>query len=262
MTPELWTPSRRIRRPTPKDVARFAPPIGLGGKLIGPEVPPTPPFVPTDVAGCALWCRADLGATLSGGGTVINHWADQSGVGDSNRDLIPVTSSPGYTASDPAFNGNASISFVSYVMESAGSWSPSVSAPQTLFVVATDNSPSGEEFFVVDNSANYYLFTSGGFYAVWTSSRMISTVATNGGPNIFCAVLSSSVGSLRISETTPNFSSANINADTLGLLYLGSGASFAGSMAEIILYDSALSSGNVNLIQAYLSARYAIALGA
>jgi hypothetical protein len=40
----------------------------------------TPFFVPTQLAGCQLWLRSDLGVTMSG--TNVSVWADQSGFGN------------------------------------------------------------------------------------------------------------------------------------------------------------------------------------
>src|SRR5262249_48349564 len=48
-------------------------------------------FAPTDIAGCCLWLRSDLGVTVPSG-TAITAWNDQSGL---NNHAIPGTS-PNY----------------------------------------------------------------------------------------------------------------------------------------------------------------------
>lgn len=63
-------------------------------------------FVPTTET--YHWLKADAGATTSGGGTVLDALADQSGTGDSNKNMAGGYSSIVYTASDPNFGNKPS----------------------------------------------------------------------------------------------------------------------------------------------------------
>ena len=59
--------------------------ISPNGLIGGTSKGSSPPFVPTNLPGLALWLRADLGITLDDGN--VSGWADQSGNGNSFTQL-------------------------------------------------------------------------------------------------------------------------------------------------------------------------------
>jgi len=69
-------------------------------------------FVPTQVPGCVLWLRSDLGITLDTSGNV-EQWTDQTG--DLSKTLSQSTPSyrPTYIASNAAYNGAPTLGFSS-----------------------------------------------------------------------------------------------------------------------------------------------------
>ena len=107
-----------------------------------------PLFQPTDIAGCALWLRADLGITL-GTGMAVASWDDQGPSGDSNRNVSQSTPSqqPTLTPPDLNYNGNPTVKFISSssTLLTSGLWSSRISQP-TTWVVVGHNTATGPSF--------------------------------------------------------------------------------------------------------------------
>ncbi len=80
---------------------------GTGGE--GGTVVVAPLENHTELPGCVLWLRADIGITLEGAN--VSAWADQSGVGNDFSQPSPANQ-PAYQATTPTLNGQASIDFV------------------------------------------------------------------------------------------------------------------------------------------------------
>src|ERR1700722_7818186 len=115
-------------------VSSVLPTIGQVLMFNGEEYVPTdlPSFLPTNIAGLQLWLRSDKGVSLSGGS--VSAWADQSGTGDSNKNLIGAggSASPTYNSSDSSYNNYPSINFTatsSQYMNSVGTWTSPIAQP-------------------------------------------------------------------------------------------------------------------------------------
>lgn len=62
---------------------------------------------PTDIGGCILWLRSDLGITKDGS-NIVSRWADQT---ENANDFVPAPSNTGPTWVTNRLNGHPSISF-------------------------------------------------------------------------------------------------------------------------------------------------------
>jgi hypothetical protein len=69
-------------------------------------------FTPKAIAGLVDWHRADKAVTLNGG--TVAQWNDQSGTGDSNKNVAQGTTAkpPTLNAVDTAYNERVTLSFV------------------------------------------------------------------------------------------------------------------------------------------------------
>lgn len=95
---------------------------------------PVSAFDPTQLTDKIAWYRADLGATVGSG--TITGWADQSGVGDANRNMVSIGTAPTYNASDATFGGQPSISLGFNNGLLSGTWNTTYSSPFTVYASA------------------------------------------------------------------------------------------------------------------------------
>jgi len=225
----------------------------------------TPPFNPTQLTGLAWWLRADLGTTIATG---VSQWNDQSGVGDSNRNVVQATGSqqPTLNTSDATFNNQATLSF-SHAAESSlqsGTWSPSISDPYTIFVVGSDTNDGNEEFFITVSGTFRPLMIFNN-YIIEGNADLISTTSQNTSKHIFVLEVNNTASYIRINQATPQITGSiaghfPLTIATVGS-YISAGFALNGKIAEIALVDHILSTSDMTKMLTYLGTRYNIAIG-
>lgn len=228
----------------------------------------TPTFNPTQIAGCSLWLRADLGITQSSGS--VSSWADQSGNGRDATQAV-ANNQPTFTAS--GINSLPTVSFtpvvfVEFLSLSAGALS-SLTAGE-LFVVAknTDDGVSISEpcCFTDAGGANYIPFADRKIYdnfgsdsrhdtgyapaaGVWSSPWLYNVSAIT---NEWIARLNGSIVFTDATNTVGSFTNCRIGCDP------GNAVGMRGNVSEVIIYNSKLSSGDRATVVSYLNTRYNI----
>ena len=248
-------------------------------------------FAPNKIAGLALWLKADAITGLADG-DAITTWTDSSGNGR-NATQATAEAKPAYKASiiggKPVarFDGGDYLATASPVVTSA-MWQGAAS--YTMFVVANPVSVASEQVLVgAWNSADEW-----GLGRVCINTRTQSSFEisvrdnTNRAQDIYnlLNVITDANGvyvvtrtpgtgtdkfNLRwngITGTTTSHSSGVITgvfsntATTIAARAAGGVVlnHFTGDIAEIIIYDSALSDANRQAVEAYLSAKYGIVL--
>lgn len=259
MTPELWTPRRRG---APR--VECAPPFGFGLPFDMPPVTFGSIVFPT-IAGLVARYRADLGTTVATG---VSQWLDQSG---SARTVTQATGSkqPTLNASDAAYNGQSTLSFVpanSQELDS-GTWA-SISQPYSIFIVGNisgtlDQGLVGGTSSIVEVRGN----SSGGATknTLYAGSFLNSSVAADNLPTVFGCLFNGASSSVWVSAKTANATGAagtnaladfQIGKDGAGNHFLN------GKMAEICVYNVALTTGNISSLFDYFGNRYGITIGA
>ncbi len=117
----------------------------------------------------ALWLRADLGVTTSGG--EVTGWADKSGLGDSGRNFAPVTDRPAWNATAALYNNQPTIGTFNKVGAAnncklkSGTWSSTYT--NWTFIVF-GHTTTGNRYFcyqseqiyssVANNSSQMYMY--------------------------------------------------------------------------------------------------------
>jgi hypothetical protein len=230
-------------------------------------------FQPTDLAGCVLWLRPDMGIALGSEGGVAT-WADQSMTGDSNKDVSQATGTmqPAFNASDANFNGQPSLYFqasASQVLVS-GTWSAMLSQPDTWVVVAYNNSGgppySLQSVFSANDDENaqsvrrnatptieLYGGTGPGFLDApgthaWSAPGVVLAEFNGANTSIYFNNLTTPlVTGLCGSKGMQNFI---VGGDAVG-------EDWTGGVAEIFGYSRLLSSSEKSRLRAYLNYRYA-----
>jgi len=224
---------------------------------------PVAPFSPNQLANLQIWYRGDKGISLNG--STVSAWADQSGVGDVHRNATQSTAlnQPTYNASDPAYNGQATLSFASGSSNFmvASPFATPVAGVTTTFMVM-DSDMAAREFFLTTNGGNSIETIPPATYA---DNLGVNVSVTS--PSVIIGVYRGSASSnsaIYVNSKSPLLTGnagADISFNTIWLASnVGSGFFQNGRIAELIIYDRVLSSTELSQVQTYLSARYGITL--
>ena len=236
-------------------------------------------FSPTDISGLSLWLKADAGVTLSGSN--VTAWADQSG----NGRTVTVNNSPSFTASSinsrptigfdgetqfvdaltPAFVSNNNFSVIwafKYVGDSINN--PDAYSPNVSFLSAGGVDQGAFHYIKNEDKfpASYPLFIIQG----WTPYDYTSGFTYSDGSNYILEFVSdNNLGYYFVNRNnTQEGTGAVANAadsDITGIRIAGQQDPLRHAnikMAEIMVYDSTLTSPQLEQVRNYLNTKYAI----
>jgi hypothetical protein len=235
--------------------------------------------LPSDIANLGLWLKADAGVTLVGG--AVDAWADQSGNGRDFSAPAP-TNRPAYSGT---LNGLPVLTFdgsTDYLTGNAASFTlaQNVSGLTMIAVVKYATGTIQRAFAISSGLANDASRAAFGVTATQWSfvARRLDAVAPaiiSGGTSNENHVIQSSV--LRYSQATGAiFVNSASQVDTT-LLSAGSTSNTSslravvgvaidliqflnGDIAEVIIYQRALSAPERNSVERYLSVKWGIAI--
>ena len=221
-------------------------------------------FSPTSISGLQLWLDADDSSTITLNGSTVSQWNDKSG-NDYHVSQATASSQPTYTASAlnsksvVRFDGNDELTSLDTVVGG--------STNRTVFVVFNstggsiqygvtlgDSTSIGQSFSV---SREIGVRVNSG-YRTWTtavdSTHAIVTIVLDGTSTT--DLLAWKNGS---SLTVDLTSSRTINTAAGFIIGNGSsGGNLTGDVAEIIVYNSALSTSDRQSVESYLSTKWGI----
>lgn len=215
----------------------------------------------------ALWLRADQALTSSD--TSVSGWGDLSGW---NNDASQSTSSNQPTITSSAINGYPALSFNGTTSKLTLPTSVSLGIqnnPYELFIVAKSSS-STIQFLLAGGANEQFEYHLNGVVgarfipvtSVWIDQGTAGAY-TNGNAHVFSARASASGGVVRVDGNEVGASGVNTLSSNSGNLLLGARSDdtyyFDGSIAEVIIYNTNLSSEDRNSVEQYLAQRYLIA---
>jgi len=255
--------------------------ILFAASLLAPASADTLP----DSSNLELWLNADTGVTTTSGGAVTE-WADQSGKGN-NATQTTVGDQP--TLVSDAINGNAAISFNGTSSYLSILNTLNVTSGMSIFIVAenaVDKNYNG--LFVLNNSQGSPYGGGGDYFSAFyqqgsttTGSGNLYTFANrNGSPEGFTYE-----NDVPPAQGTPYVYNYNANATSETMLIdnadvgaahgesgylpsaagygtigdfgeIGSGGVLDGDIAEILVYNTELSTADQTAVYNYLDAKY------
>jgi hypothetical protein len=199
-------------------------------------------------------------------GTGVQAWADQSGVGDSNRNVTQATGSaqPTYTASEPDFAGRPSVTFGGSHYLVSGTWSASLAQPATWYIVAKITGAAGTQELIDGGDSTHR-------HAIWCAPSLALTPIFAGTqltasknmvvPTVLCGVFNGASSAIYMNSTTASVTGA-AGAQALTKLTVGATYNLAGllsgKVAAIVAYSGAHDSATRASILAALGAYYGI----
>jgi len=252
----------------------------------GPSAVSSGEFSPDDLAGLLLWVKSDTGTyqddamttPATGDGDAVGGWEDQSGNGNhltqsgANKpelDLNQINSLPAvYLANEGeylgradalGFTGNPAIS-VFIVAKDAETGS----ASGRFFQLGANDGAAGEVVGLSPEGGASYRYNngnqafSGADWASWSYSAWIRAAGADYGSGEYwhngISMAETGTGSPTNTPSLANEECITAGRSNAGAAILG----LEGWIAEIIVYNSALSAANRQSVEAYLAARYGI----
>jgi hypothetical protein len=214
-------------------------------------------FDPSSIAGLQLWLKAD--ALGLADGTAVSSWTDSSG---NSRHAAQATSAnqpllkTGILNSKPIVRFDGSNDFLQTAAFS-------VAQPLTVFSVAKTTSTATTYIFF-DSAASSPRATLAVEPA--SSAEMNSGSSLLDGSlvvntfQVWSAVFNGATSNIRLNGatgTSGNAGANGLNGVTIGARYAGDFV-FPGDIAEVLVYNSALSATDRSSVETYLSRKYAI----
>ena len=227
------------------------PPIAPAAVLSAEQ---TVEFSPTDISGLQLWLKADTITGLSDGATVAT-WTDSSGNGfnatqstEANKPIYKV----GIVGGKPVvrFDGTNDGMVVSASL--------SVALPCTVFVVYSYRSTTSAGRRAVQGVSNNWLIGPYSLIYRAYNSAFLDGAATTQNLFIVSCMRQLSGDAKLFNNGTQVATNANNTAP--GQMALGASGAFGepldGDIAEVIVYNSALSTTDRQAVEAYLDNKY------
>jgi hypothetical protein len=215
-------------------------------------------FLPTAITGLQLWVRSDLGITKDGSDLVAT-WADQSGNG---RDLTEATNKPLWVAS--LINGHAALRFdgSNDRLESANF---TLNQPLTIFIVSKNvSNTDGDRLLASDdteiNSPNV-VQRAGPSLQIQSNAADGASVASDTTNFHYYKIIFNGTSSVISKDGGSDATDTDNFTNPMQRLRLANTitAAFANvEIAEVFIYNSAISGANLTAVNAYLAARYAL----
>jgi hypothetical protein len=234
---------------------------------------------PTTIPNLGLWLKADAGVTLVSG--AVDAWADQSGNGRNFSAPAP-TNRPAYSGT---LNGLPVLTFdgsTDYLQGNAASLNIAQnSAGLTIIAVVKNATAVASRFVSISTGAlaNAARVTMGRTVTQWElagrrldgdSLQALSGGTANTNPVIQSAMFRYSAGTAGVfvnsaSQVDSVFQTAGNTSNTASLRFvIGSAIDFAtflnGDIAEVIIYQRAISVEERNSVERYLSVKWGIAI--
>jgi hypothetical protein len=208
---------------------------------------------PTDLPNLLAWYRMDLGATTSGGGTVLDALADQSG---NSRNLASTGSAITYTASDAAYGNQATATFAGAQKLDGAAWGSSQSQPYTIYWVGHSASHATRIF-----SSGPVCFNVSGEWGMYAGTNIIAATGTDAtAPSVGCIVFNGASSAMYIGNAGTAAATGNPGSDAMPELVLGAdiagGGDLYGKIAEVFAYSGTHDAATRSRVMAYLTARY------
>ena len=225
----------------------------IGGMIRPPEASVPAGFSPSDISGLKLWLDAtdvngDGQADQIANGTEVTSWTDKAG-GDHNASggNPPTYSSTGLNWK-PALRFDGSTDWLSF---------PEIDDVRTVFwVLSRDEDATNKYKFVLGHSNHYHLHP--GEWKIWhpsnTNARVREGSTYLGANSIDGTQTDFPMGSFSFSVVTTD----NVSANQLGKDRNFDNHSWDGSIAEVLIYNQALSDLNRTKVGRYLSEKWGV----
>jgi hypothetical protein len=220
---------------------------------------------PTTLSNLIAQFRADS-LSLSDG-TSVASWVPAAGV-------EAAAAANGTPANQPVYHTNQISGKPAVVFTAAssqqldtGAWGTARPVPNTVFVVGKLNASGTGNLFSGRNGVyNYMGTTTGTNVAIGAGAITEMSATITSGYHVFAAVYNGASSSIYVDSKTPitgttgTGASASLPGLHLGSSSTGGGSYLDGAIAELIVYNRALSTSEINGVLTWLGSKYGISI--
>jgi len=217
-------------------------------------------FDATTIAGLKLWLKADSIVPLVDG-TRITQWSDVSG----NNYHLSAAGVDRPTLKTDVINRKPVVRFDGVANRIFNAASIAVAQPDTIIMVAFGIVNVSNLYFLSSSGAQQLLLlpNTGTYYMMATGGVAINPAGNRGGAfHIFTGVFNGASSNAYVDGVLVG--SGNMAVAPVGAVYLMTNAGNTvhppGDIAEMLIYNSALSDTNRNRVESYLKSKYNIGL--
>ncbi len=222
-------------------------------------------FAPTDVAQLVSWWKAD--ALSLSDANPVSTWPPTAGLENS---ALTQTGSNRPTYRTSRINGLPSVAFASASSQSldTGAWITSRAVPNTVFTAFRYGTITGNLYSGRSGVFNYAGLLAGKLDIGTGGGGGVSTEADlDNDWHVLGAVYNGAATALYLdgrravaTGTTSTGASANLPGLRMGSNSSGSGAYLDGEIAELVVYDAALTPAEVAQVMSYLGTKYGLTI--
>lgn len=218
------------------------------------------PFVPTSIAGLAAWYDADAMPVVADG-AALSQWDDESG---NARHVTQATGANQPTYRTAVLNGKPVLRFDGSTdyMDVAFT---ALAQPNTIFLVAkstgavTNRQAFDSQRGGIDTARNTLYASGGGFWAMYGGgAEVVSSTSVDAAAVQITGLFNG--GSSVLRRDGAQIASGNSGTQGCGGIrvgsYNGSSNFWSGDVAEILVYNAALSSTDRDSVEAYLRGKW------
>jgi hypothetical protein len=219
-------------------------------------------FIPTQLPGCKLWLRADMGITLNS--TRVSQWNDLSGNGINVAQATGALQ-PLFNASDASYSRQPTLTFDAVRGDTLQNTSFALSQPFTV-VIAGECTTTGVYCAFFDSSVAgrvTFRFSSSSTYELYAGTDLLGP-AVSTAKSAFAAIFNTTSSALYVTNSASSTMSGDTGTNAISQFYVGGPAAdsdtFGGKIAELAVFSSALTPAQRRRIFNYLGGRYGIAV--
>lgn len=216
--------------------------------------------VPLTIEGLQIWVDASDETTITDSSGSVSQWDDKSGNGNHVTQGTPENQPSTGTRT---INNLNTIEF-NPGTELLSNTSFTLSEPFTIFSVSESDNVTATNYVWADSNGSNVLYNNGGISAFSVFFGSVVTFATansNGVPYIVTVVGDSTDG---IGRNGAALTTGNAGAGSFDKFNIGNRDDFArdwdGAIAEILVYNSALSATDRATVEEYLASKWGITL--
>lgn len=203
-------------------------------------------------------------------GQPVKQWNDSSGSNDATHNLIQTgqTKQPAYytAGANSSYNNQPFLSFVSSASQFLRStaWTNALPQPATIVIVGNDGASGTQIFCDGIDGTNRLTVYANATYQSFGGVSLSTGIADNTSPHILSSVFNGASSNAYLDSNyraaTGNTGTNGIAGLTLGINADGISTPLNGKIAEVMIFNRALSQAEVQSLEMYAAKRYGLTI--
>lgn len=211
--------------------------------------------------------RYGISATLA-----VPSFADAAPGADATHALTQATQSaqPTLNLTDASYNNQATLSFASASTQflQSGAWTAAIAMPETIVAIGNFSGAVAQEYFadgLVDNQRAVFNHSAGSGGSIYNGAFLDSAAPLNSSPRVLAGIFNGASSSVQVNSNLATVGNAGTGSATRTGLTIGASAvshagPLNGKIAEIAIFNRALSQSEIQSLEMYAAQRYGLTI--